>query len=138
MRGFLGSLPERFEAFFEGRNGSDMLNRFVLGAAIVVLIINLFVSNFILTLLVFILLFYALFRYCSKNVSARALENARFESWIRKPRKAVSQMHTRWSNRSTTKYFKCAQCGQSLSVPKNKGTLRITCPKCHTQTTIKS
>ena len=34
--------------------------------------------------------------------------------------------------------FQCDQCGQKLSVPKGKGTLKITCPKCHHQQKINS
>lgn len=37
-----------------------------------------------------------------------------------------------------TLMFQCEQCGQKLSVPKGKGTLKITCPKCHHQQKIHS
>ncbi len=37
-----------------------------------------------------------------------------------------------------TVYFTCSNCGQRLSVPRGKGTLRVTCPKCHLVTTVKS
>lgn len=43
-----------------------------------------------------------------------------------------------WANRKTTKYFKCKNCGQMLSVPKGKGKIRVTCPKCHTKVEMKS
>lgn len=39
---------------------------------------------------------------------------------------------------SDTLTFKCSKCGQSLSVPKGKGMLKITCPKCGNQTIKKS
>ena len=32
----------------------------------------------------------------------------------------------------------CDGCGQSLSVPKGRGTLKVTCPKCHHQMKVKS
>ncbi len=37
-----------------------------------------------------------------------------------------------------TIYFTCSNCGQKLSVPRGKGTLRVTCPHCHLVTTVKS
>ena len=43
-----------------------------------------------------------------------------------------------WTNRKTTRYFKCKGCGQVLSVPRGKGTLRVVCPKCKTETKQKS
>ncbi len=39
---------------------------------------------------------------------------------------------------SNTLTFTCSQCGQSLSVPKGKGMLKVTCPKCGNQTIKKS
>ena len=44
----------------------------------------------------------------------------------------------KWTNRKTTRYFKCKGCGQVLSVPRGKGTLRVVCPKCKTETKQKS
>ena len=35
-----------------------------------------------------------------------------------------------WKGRKTTAYLKCPNCGQMLSVPKGKGKIRVTCPKC--------
>ena len=32
----------------------------------------------------------------------------------------------------TYKYFKCKSCGVKLRVPKHKGKITITCPKCRT------
>lgn len=34
--------------------------------------------------------------------------------------------------------FTCDNCGQSLSVPKGRGKLKVTCPTCHHQQTIDS
>ena len=44
----------------------------------------------------------------------------------------------KWDNRSTTKYLKCPNCGQTLAVPKGKGKIRVTCPKCQTKVETKS
>lgn len=35
-------------------------------------------------------------------------------------------------------YLSCEKCGQPLSVPKGKGTLKVTCPKCRYQMTTHS
>ena len=95
-------------------------------------------NSLLLSLLSLAFLAYSLFRCYSRNIGARATENARFESWLRKPRAALARLRGRWAGRKDVKYLKCPQCGQSLSVPRGKGTLRVTCPKCHAQTTVKS
>lgn len=38
-----------------------------------------------------------------------------------------------WQKRKTSRFLKCPTCGQILSVPKNKGRIRVTCPHCHTK-----
>ena len=43
-----------------------------------------------------------------------------------------------WSERKTSKFLKCPTCGQILSVPKGKGKIRVTCPKCRTKVETKS
>ena len=43
-----------------------------------------------------------------------------------------------WSERKTSKFLKCPACGQILSVPKGKGKIRVTCPKCHAKVETKS
>lgn len=43
-----------------------------------------------------------------------------------------------WKERKTKAFLKCPTCGQTLSVPKGKGRLIVTCPKCHTKMETKS
>ena len=80
---------------------------------------------------------YALFRLLSRNISRRRAENAKFMElagpairWVRLRR----TMHRDKDHR----YFKCPNCGQMLSVPKGKGKIRVTCPKCHAKMETRS
>ncbi|MBM6952533.1 hypothetical protein H6A15_02360 [Enorma phocaeensis] len=43
-----------------------------------------------------------------------------------------------WKDRKTKAFLKCPTCGQTLSVPKGKGKIIVTCPKCHTRMETKS
>ena len=92
----------------------------------------------ICSLIGMVFLLYFMFRCFSRNIAARTRENARYIALTAKPRAAWARFNTRWDQRKTTKFLKCPQCGQSLSVPKGKGTLKITCPKCRNQFTTKS
>lgn len=138
MRNFFENLSYKLMQFMQGRNGSDRLAQWAFGAGVVFTLLDLFFGSIILSTLGLVCLAYSVFRCVSRNIGARATENARFEAWLRKPTASVNRARAHWANRSTTKYFKCKQCGQSLSVPKGKGTLRTTCPKCGTQATVKS
>lgn len=132
------NLQWKFLQFMQGRNGMDTCARWSLGASIVCIVLDFIIGSFILSLLGWVFLLYSIFRCYSRNIPARALENAKFEHAMREPRQKFAELDKKWTNRKTTKYFKCPQCGQSLSVPKGKGTLRVSCPKCHAQTTVKS
>lgn len=138
MGRFSDDFQQRLITFMQGRNGTDALARYALGAGIVLTVLDFLFGSAVLSVAALAFLVYALFRCYSRNIPARALENARFEALIRKPRAALARLRGRWANRKEVKYLKCPQCGQSLSVPRGKGTLRVTCPKCHAQTTVKS
>lgn len=43
-----------------------------------------------------------------------------------------------WKERKTSRFLKCPNCGQILSVPKGKGKLRVTCPRCRAKMETKS
>ena len=92
----------------------------------------------ICSLIGMVFLLYFMFRCFSRNIAARTRENARYIALTAKPRAAWARFNTRWDQRKTTKFLKCPQCGQSLTVPKGKGTLKVTCPKCRNQFTTKS
>ena len=53
-------------------------------------------------------------------------------------RRAKNTAKTMWKKRKTHAFLKCPTCGQMLSVPKGKGKIRVTCPKCHTKVETKS
>lgn len=151
MGNFFNNLGAKIQAFMLGRNGSDKLSRWALGAAIIVCIINMFFGNVILFMLCYALLFYSIYRMFSRNVSARQSENQAFENFLArftsKGRKAKGKTAKGASKgagagaktTSASKVtFTCEECGQSLSVPKGRGKLKVTCPKCHHQQTINS
>lgn len=142
MRGFFERLKWKFLNWMEGRNGADDLTNFLVGAGIVILLIGLIFSGsifgMIMDFIALALFIWALYRSFSKNLYARQKENDKYLSIIAKPKHTFNLWGKMWKNRKTTKYFKCKGCGQILSVPRGKGTLRVVCPKCKTETTKKS
>ena len=138
MKGFLERLQWKLSAMMLGRRGADTFSNFLVVAGIVLRFASLIPGLDLLSWVALIVLAYSLFRSYSKNIAARDRENATFERIVEKPRKQLSLMRKKWTNRKTTRYFKCKGCGQVLSVPRGKGTLRVVCPKCKTETKLKS
>lgn len=119
----------RLREFMYGRNGVDQLN---IGLLVFYLVLSLFLSwNYWFRLLAFLPLILAAVRTFSRNLPARRTENDRFLVYWNK----AKNFFTKWNNRlkdTDHKYVKCNTCKQTLRLPKGRGKLSITCPKCGT------
>ncbi len=138
MNDFFQRMQWKLMSWMQGRYGNDNLSSFLMGAAIVLMLVSFVFGFDIVWTLSSVLLILVLFRTFSKNITARAKENSTFERVMIKPKHQWDLLNKRWINRKTTQYFKCKNCGQMLSVPRGKGTLRVVCPKCKTETVRKS
>ena len=124
----------RFRIFMIGRNGSDQFNFALL---IAYLVLSVFSSFFIGIRIVYAILYVLslallvvfFWRFFSRNVASRQLENERFLNWWNPTRYALIQWKNRITDRDHT-YVKCKRCGQRLRLPKGRGRLNVTCPKC--------
>lgn len=83
-----------------------------------------------LSVLGFVILGLAYYRMLSRNISARAQENGVFlRGWYR-VRNSWNGLVGRLGDRNH-RYYRCPNCRQRLRVPRGRGTIAITCPKCH-------
>ena len=108
--------------FMEGRHGNDKLNSAILGSALVMVILALFIRNPLLNLILhgisYALMFWSIFRTLSRNTYKRYQENRQFL-------KSVDRFRDR-----EHRYFECPKCRQTVRVPRGKGKIAITCPRC--------
>ena len=107
--------------FMDGRYGHDRLNMTMLVVGCVLCFVQIFVPSgvgVILTILSEALLILSLLRCFSRNTYKRYNENRKFLLLI-----------DRIKDR-THRYFACPKCRQTVRVPKGKGKIAITCPKC--------
>ncbi len=120
MRRFISK--NSIQQFMQGRYGNDKLNMVILCAGLAVTIINLFIKlpllNLILTLLSYILMGWAIFRCLSRNTFKRYQENRKYLMFLQKFK---DKEH---------RYYDCPRCRQQVRVPRGKGKISITCPKC--------
>jgi DNA-directed RNA polymerase subunit RPC12/RpoP len=120
----------RMAQFLYGRNGFDSLARVSNAVAIMFLVINIFANNAVLYFLWMLFFGYSLFRVLSRNIPKRYAENQRFLSMTEIPRKYMKLGRLQWQDRGVSRYYICHSCHQQIRVPKGKGRIEITCPKC--------
>ena len=138
MGNFFNQLSWRFASWMQGRNGNDHLGFALTVLCLVLLVASSFSGLDVLWYIALVAIILAVWRMFSRNISKRRAENEAFLRLIDRPRKAVSVAVKRFRNRKTTMYFKCEGCKTVLSVPRGKGRIKVTCPKCHRQTIRKS
>ena len=126
----MGKIKQAFLRFMMGRYGSDKLNMWILGTGVILSLISIFIPilavNLLLSVASHILLIWAIFRMFSRNTYKRYQENCRFLAILDRIK---DKNH---------KYFRCPKCRQKVRVPKGKGKIMITCPKCKTKFQKKS
>lgn len=120
-------MKERFRRFMTGRYGVDGLSKFMMGAVFTGLIISLFWNNWVLNLIVWVLLIWTYFRMFSRNIQKRYQENVKFYNL---KNKILGKTGRASSTDKAHKVFLCPDCKQKIRVPKGKGKIAITCPKC--------
>lgn len=133
-----GDFNRRAQEFMSGRRGPDELASLCVWIAVVLAVIDVFARIGWLSWVSMALVAYAVWRMCSKNVYARMAENNAFlkalgpaRPWLRDPRRAAHELRA-------YKHAACPSCGQRVRVPRGKGKLRVTCPKCHGKFEVKS
>ena len=120
-----------FRNFFGNRYGIDNLNITLMVTALALSIISRFFPRSVLLpalgILLIVLVFY---RALSTKLVVRRAENEKFldlwyavRDWVRHP-------HFGGGSQGGKRCFKCPNCGQKCRVPRGKGMIAITCPRC--------
>ena len=122
FRQFLNNISAGLRRFMTGRYGTDKLSLTMLLVALGISIISSFIKapafNLLLTGISYTLMIWAIFRSLSRNTYKRYQENRKF-----------LQFFDRLKDREH-RYFDCPKCRQVVRVPRGKGKIAITCPKC--------
>ena len=122
MKNFFSRLKAGFRHFMLGRYGTDKLNMAILLAGVTCSITTMFnpigIIDAVLTVLSYTLMIWAIFRCLSRNTYKRYQENRRYLRFVERLK---DREH---------RYFDCPRCHQPVRVPRGKGKIAITCPKC--------
>jgi len=122
IRQFFQRMGYGLRNFMVGRYGTDKLNMVILSAGLVACLVSALVDsvkvNLLLTAISYGLMIWALCRCFSRNTYKRYQENRKF-----------LQLLDRLKDREH-RYYDCPKCRQVVRVPRGKGKIAITCPKC--------
>ena len=135
-------MKEKMRAFMTGRYGMDSLGQFLsrLSLALLVTAILLRQSGAAraLSVMACILLVVCYFRIFSRNTNARVRENYAFYMVRQNTVGRIKAAFGRLRDHNSHCFFKCPSCGQMVRVPKGRGLIDITCPKCRCEFREKS
>jgi uncharacterized paraquat-inducible protein A len=122
MSGFFEKMRAGFRRFMQGRYGSDKLNMALVWVSLGLYILNLLIPvaavKLGLILVSYVLIAWALFRMLSRNTYKRYHENRKYLQFVERIK---DREH---------RYYDCPRCRQPVRVPRGKGKIAITCPKC--------
>lgn len=122
MNGFFYKIKTALRNFMAGRYGSDKLNIAMLLTALGLWLISMLIPvnavRLVLTVLYYVLWGWSIFRMMSRNTYKRYQENRKFLQWTERFR---DRQH---------RYYDCPRCRQQVRVPRGKGKIAITCPRC--------
>ena len=121
-----------------GRYGTDGLNQFLSILSLVLILLALLTKSSFLTLLGMIPLVFCYYRSLSKNIAKRTEENYQFYAVKDRITGKINGLKDQWANRKLYHYYRCPQCRQKLRVPRGRGRIQISCPRCGTQFIKKS
>ena len=119
--------------FMMGRYGVDQLS-------VALLILSFFLTAIaeltrlpILVYIAYVPLVVSIFRILSRNIEKRRMENYKFAMAMSPVYSWIMKMQRRIKDSKTHRYFKCPNCRASLRIPRGKGKIIVTCPKCRTE-----
>lgn len=121
-----------------GRYGGDQLGNVFLVLCLILFGIHWMTGWQIFVLLGLALLLLCYFRMFSRNIGARYAENQKFLDFWQPIQTKLRGRVDRFRDRKYHKYLKCPSCKTTLRIPRGKGKIQITCPKCRHQFMKKS
>ncbi len=143
---FIQKLMAKLQQLMAGRYGNDQFTLFlsVMGTIVYVFggILRCFRSLYAVGMVAcfvgLLMLYYGIFRTLSKNYEARRKELNWYLVWAEKPKAQIKLLMNQIRDRNTHRYFKCKSCKTVMRVPKGRGKIEITCPKCRMKTIKKT
>lgn len=131
-------MKEKFRRFMAGRYGTDGLNQMLSFVAIAFIVLELITRWSVFGWISLVLLILCYYRALSRNIAKRTQENYQYYTFRDRVTSHFKSFQDQWANRKLYHYYRCPKCRQKLRVPRGRGRIQISCPRCGTQFIKKS
>ncbi len=121
---------DRLRRFMIGRYGTDKLNFVAMATAFVLSIIGMLTDIYLFAIISYFILGVVIYRTLSKNIYKRVEENRKFLALYTPLETRINSTFRILKGEKYHKYFRCTSCKQEVRVPRGKGKVEITCPRC--------
>lgn len=118
-----------FRRLMMGRYGVDQLTWVLLALSLLLSLCGSIFRSNVLGILCWAVLVVCYLRIFSRNIYARQQENQKLLRFWWKLKNGRSKRPSR-EQRKNFRVFSCPTCKQKLRVPRGKGKISISCPKC--------
>ena len=118
-----------FRRLMMGRYGVDQLTWVLLALSLLLSLCGSIFRSNVLGILCWAVLVVCYLRIFSRNIYARQQENQKLLQFWWKLKNGRSERPSR-EQRTNFRVFSCPPCKQKLRVPRGKGKISISCPKC--------
>lgn len=136
MKQKMGFQQKIFE-FMQGRYGVDQLSNFLIWTGVILSLFTVFFSYPVFVIVSWTMIIYAYVRILSRDRNKRYTQNQKFldRTWRIRNGFAKIKYRIKYGKQKSCPYriFQCRECGQKIRIPRGKGKIMITCPKCKYQ-----
>jgi len=126
-------MRRRFSQMMQGKYGNDELNRTLMITSMGCLAVSLITKWDTFYMIGIILLICSYFRMFSRNIPKRTKENMFYKKKTNQILSIFTKKKKRLLEKKDYRFYRCPSCHQEVRVPRGKGKISITCPKCRTQ-----
>lgn len=131
-------MREKIARFMTGRYGQDQLGQFLFVSALVLMLLSVFFGGGVWYTVALILMVYEYYRLLSKNHAKRYQENTKYLVYYNKVKAWFKRKQYQLKQAGQYHIYRCPSCKQKIRIPRGKGKISISCPKCRTEFVKKS
>lgn len=126
----LSNAINKYRKFMYGRYGNDELNFALIVLSLLLSLVSNFDKLWFFYFISIIPVAVAAWRFISRNTNARYNERIKFISAVSFFKDRFIKIKSRSQDRKTHRFYTCKKCKAKLRLPKGRGKIKITCPKC--------